>query len=128
MALCCLFGLLGTVCVGKADEKALVQSGKAIFYGKGRCGICHTIGVAHGGKCPNLDYAGSRLTRNFIYEAMTNPSAYIKLDFDLNEPDFYPARMPQVNRSPIGLSENEIQDVIAFIGSQRVVGAGLPRP
>lgn len=105
--------------MGNAGEKDWVASGKDIFYGKGRCGICHTIGVAHGGKCPSLDYAGSRLTRDFIYESMTNPSAYVKLDFDLDEPDFYPARMPQVNRAPIGLSEVEMQGVIAFIGSQR---------
>jgi hypothetical protein len=50
---------------------------------------------------------------------MMNPSAYIKLDFNLVEPDFYPARMPQVNRPPIGLAEGEIQSVITFVESQR---------
>ncbi len=48
-----------------------------------------------------------------------NPSAYIKLDFDLVEPDFYPARMPHVNRPPVGLSEAEIQSVIGFVLEQR---------
>jgi hypothetical protein len=111
-----------------AGERDSVQFGREIFYGKGRCGICHTIGVEHGGKCPNLDGAGTRLTRNFIYEAMINPSAYVKLDFDtdsgVEEPNFYSARMPQVTRPPIGLAEKEIQNVIAFIGSQR--GTSLP--
>jgi len=126
------FFLFGIICFGflgcsqdkkegqilNADEK-LAQLGKEIFYGQGRCGICHTIGVERGGKCPNLDGAGSRLTREFIYESMIKPAAYVKLDFDADEPKFYPAKMPVVNRSPINLSEDQMQSVIMFIGSHR---------
>ena len=101
-------------------EGGVVQlAGKEVFYGKGRCGICHTMDVGHSGKCPNLNGAGSRLTRDFIYESMTKPSAYVKLDFDAAEPSFYPARMPAVNQAPIGLTEGEMQNVIAFIESYR---------
>jgi len=104
---------------GKEDSmQDSVQLGKEVFYGKGRCGICHTIGSTRGGKCPSLDYAGSRLTRDFMYESMINPSAYVKLDFDKDVPVFYPARMPQVGRPPIGLSESQMQNVIAFIGNR----------
>lgn len=115
-----LSGLFEQKVALKSEQRDSVQLGKEIFYGKGRCGICHTIGVAHGGKCPNLDGAGGRLTREFIYEAMVQPSAYVKLDFDSHAgaPGFYSATMPEVMRPPIGLVEEEIQGVIAFVGSQ----------
>ena len=75
-------------------------AGAATFYGKGRCGICHTIGVARDGKCPNLDHAGDRLTREFIAESLLYPKAYIRLDFDPPQPKSYSAHMPQVNKPP----------------------------
>ncbi|MEK7747907.1 MAG: cytochrome c [Nitrospirota bacterium] len=94
-------------------------AGAEIFYGKGRCGICHTIGIVRGGKCPSLDGAGSRLMKAFIYEAMTAPSAYIRLDFSLAEPKEYSAKMPAVNVVPIGLTEEEMEQVILFIQEQK---------
>jgi mono/diheme cytochrome c family protein len=107
------------------QERDIVQLGKEIFYGQGRCGICHTLGVLHVGKCPSLYGAGSRLTPEFIYESMTDPSAYVKLDFDQAEPKFYHAQMPSVNLAPIGLTEKDMQNVIAFIGTQKVVEGGV---
>jgi hypothetical protein len=94
-------------------------AGAATFYGKGRCGICHTIGVARDGKCPNLGNAGDRLTKEFIAESLLHPQAYIRLDFDPPKPKAYPARMPQVNKSPIGLTHAEMEGVIAFVQGQR---------
>jgi hypothetical protein len=92
--------------------------GSEIFYGKGRCGLCHTVGLERAGKCPSLQGAGSRLTADFIYEAMTAPSEYVRLDFSLVEPKEYPARMPAVNRLPIGLTEKEMQEVMMFVQGQ----------
>jgi hypothetical protein len=97
----------------------LVADGRTLFYGKGRCGLCHTIGVERGGKCPNLDGAGERLTREFIVEAMINPSAYVRLDYDPPRPKPYPARMPVMNRSPVSLTEQEIQSVVLFVQGVR---------
>ena len=96
-----------------------VASGRDIFFGKGRCGLCHTIGVERGGKCPSLDYAGDRLTVEYIRESVMQPQAYIRLDFDPPQPRNYPARMPQINQPPIGLTKKEIQSVIGFVQSQR---------
>lgn len=59
-----------------------------------------------------------RLTREYLYETLTQPDAYIKLDFDSVEPKKYPARMPTVDKPPIGLTEPELLAVIAFLQSR----------
>lgn len=47
---------------------------------------------------------------------MTQPQAYIYLDYRHEGlPKEYPARMPYINKNPIGLSKNEILSVIAFL-------------
>lgn len=94
----------------------IVQIGQEIFYSKGQCALCHSIGAGHG-RCPNLAGVGGRLTREFIYETLTKPDAYVKLDFDSAEPVKYSAQMPIINKPPIGLSEEEMLTVIAFVQS-----------
>lgn len=101
-----------------SNEKDLVNVGQKIFFGKGQCALCHTIGGEGRGKCPGLEGAGARLTREFIYETLTKPEAYVKLDFDSTEPKRYPARMPTINQPPIGLTEPELLAVLSFVQSQ----------
>lgn len=96
----------------------LVGAGQKIFFGKGQCALCHTLEGEGRGKCPDLQNAGARLTREFIYEAMTKPEAYIRLDFDPAEPKRFPSRMPAIDKPPIGLTEDEILTVLAFVQSQ----------
>lgn len=105
------FGAVGS-------DRDPVEVGRKIFFGKGRCALCHTLGGEGRGKCPDLEGAGARLTREFIYEALTRPDAYVKLDFDSAEPRLFPARMPTINKPPIGLTEDELLTVIFFIQSQ----------
>ncbi|MEK7286924.1 MAG: cytochrome ubiquinol oxidase subunit I [Nitrospirota bacterium] len=97
--------------------KDLADVGNKIFFGKGQCALCHTIG-GHGGRCPNLAGAGARLTRQFIYETLTQPKSYVKLDFDLPDPKPFAAEMPTINKDPIGLNPQELLTVISFIQSQ----------
>ena len=99
------------------SDKDLAGIGNKIFFGKGQCALCHTIG-SEGGRCPNLAGAGARLTREFIYETLTKPQAYVKLDFNLPHPDYYPAKMPTIDKQPIGLNPQELLTVISFIQSQ----------
>ncbi len=100
-------------------QQDLVQIGRKIFFGKGQCAICHSIGPTTAApRAPELSEVGGRLTKEFMYESLTQPAAYIKKDFDPPEPKDYPAQMPVVNQLPIGLSENEILAVIAFLQSQ----------
>lgn len=94
----------------------MVQIGQEIFYSKGQCALCHSIGAGHG-RCPNLAGVGGRLTREFIYETLTKPEAYVKLDYDPSSPVEYSAQMPVINKPPIGLSDEEMLTVIAFVQS-----------
>jgi hypothetical protein len=87
-----------------------------MFFGKGQCALCHTLG-SEGGRCPTLQNAGARLTREFIFETLTKPEAYVKLDFEQVEPKKYPAQMPVINRPPIDLTDQELLTVIAFVQS-----------
>jgi len=96
-----------------ADMAAI---GQKIFFSKGQCALCHSIGPSESARCPDLKGIGAKLTREFIYESLTQPQAYIYLDYrHEGPPKQYPARMPHINKNPIGLSNNEILSVIAFL-------------
>jgi mono/diheme cytochrome c family protein len=96
-----------------ADMAAI---GQKIFFSKGQCALCHSIGPSEAARCPDLKGIGAKLTREFLYESLTQPQAYIYLDFrHEGPPKEYPARMPHINKNPIGLSNNEILSVIAFL-------------
>jgi len=99
------------------DKKDLAGIGQKIFFGKGQCALCHTIGTSEG-RCPDLKGIGSKLTRQFIYESLTQPQAYVYMDYQhVGRAKFFPAKMPYINKKPIGLSNNEILAVIAFLQS-----------
>src|SRR5438105_11104648 len=97
------------------EKKDLAGIGQKIFFGKGQCALCHTIGSSEG-RCPDLKGVGSKLTREFIYESLTQPQAYVYKDYEhVGQAKFFPAKMPYINKKPIGLSNNEILAVIAFL-------------
>jgi len=97
-----------------ANDMAVI--GQKIFFSKGQCALCHSIGPSESARCPDLKGIGAKLSREFIYESLTQPQAYIYLDYrHEGPPKDYPARMPHINRNPIGLSNNEILSVIAFL-------------
>jgi mono/diheme cytochrome c family protein len=90
--------------------------GQKIFFSKGQCALCHSIGPSESARCPDLKGIGAKLTREFIYESLTQPQAYIYLDFRHEGlPKEYPAKMPVINKNPIALTNNEILAVIAFL-------------
>ncbi|HQY56625.1 MAG: cytochrome c [Nitrospira sp.] len=90
--------------------------GQKIFFSKGQCALCHSIGPSESARCPDLKGIGAKLSREFIFESLTEPQAYLYLDYRHEGiPKEYPARMPYINRNPIGLSKNEILSVIAFL-------------
>ncbi|MDR4488096.1 MAG: hypothetical protein R3B83_11325, partial [Nitrospirales bacterium] len=74
------------------------------------------IGPSESARCPDLNGVGAKLAPDFIYESLTQPQAYIYLDFRHEGlPKEYPARMPYINKDPIGLTNQEIYSVIAFL-------------
>lgn len=96
-----------------ADMAAI---GQKIFFSKGQCALCHSIGPSESARCPDLKGIGAKLSREFIFESLTQPQAYIYLDYRHEGiPKEYPARMPYINKDPIGLSKNEILSIIAFL-------------
>lgn len=98
----------------KAD---LVNVGRKIFFGKGQCALCHTIGPSHGARAPNLEGVGAKLSRAFIYESTTQPSKYIYMDYTASPPKPFPAHMPIINKPPVDLDGAELLAVIAFVQS-----------
>ena len=95
----------------------LVFLGQKIFFGKGKCVLCHSIGPSETARCPDLEGIGAKLSREFIYESLTQPSAFIYQQYEFSPPKRFGAQMPQINKPPIGLSENELLAVIAFVQS-----------
>jgi mono/diheme cytochrome c family protein len=96
----------------------LVEMGQKIFFSKGQCALCHSIGPSEAARCPDLKGIGAKLTKEFLYESLTQPEAFTYLDYrHEGPPKQYPARMPHINRPPVGLSEPELLAVIAFVQS-----------
>ncbi|UCH91703.1 MAG: cytochrome c [Nitrospirota bacterium] len=94
----------------------LAAIGQKIFFSKGQCALCHSIGPSESSRCPDLNGIGAKLAPEFIYESLTQPQAYIYLDFrHATKPEEYPARMPHIDKDPIGLTKPEIFSVIAFL-------------
>jgi mono/diheme cytochrome c family protein len=108
--------------VKSPDDLAAI--GQKIFFSKGQCALCHSIGPSESARCPDLNGIGAKLAPEFIYESLTQPQAYIYLDFrHATQPEQYPARMPHINKDPIGLTKPEIYSVIAFL--QKMSGADI---
>jgi mono/diheme cytochrome c family protein len=96
----------------------IVDIGQKIFFGKGQCALCHALGGGTSGRCPNLggdNPVGIKLTREFEYETYTNPEAYVYMDYTSSPPKPFAARMPQINKPPIGLTEPEMLTVFSFL-------------
>lgn len=94
----------------------LATIGQKVFFSKGQCALCHTIGPSESARCPDLKGIGAKLSREFLFESLTQPQAYIYQDYRVEGmAKEYPATMPYINKNPIGLSRNEILAVIAFL-------------
>jgi mono/diheme cytochrome c family protein len=99
-------------------QAELVETGKEIMNGKGLCFTCHTLGKKEGPyRFPDMDGVGSRAAtrrpgltaQEYLAQSIYEPSAYIV-------PGFAPG-MPVINKPPIGLTDQEIVAVIAYLES-----------
>lgn len=98
-----------------SDE--LVKAGKEIAEGKGLCSTCHTVGKSGALRFPDLDGIGARAASrrpghsdvDYLAESIYDPNIFIV-------PGFNPG-MPVINKPPIGLSDQEILAVIAYLQS-----------
>jgi cytochrome c5 len=95
----------------------MAKVGREIMEGKGLCLTCHTIGKSGALRFPDLAGVDARAkTREpglsdveYFAQAMYEPNAFIV-------PGFNPG-MPTINKPPIGLSDQEILCVIAYLQS-----------
>jgi len=95
----------------------MAKVGREIMEGKGLCLTCHTIGKSGALRFPDLAGVDVRAkTRepgltdvDYFAQAMYEPNAFIV-------PGFNPG-MPTINKPPIGLSDQEILCVIAYLQS-----------
>jgi mono/diheme cytochrome c family protein len=94
----------------------MAKVGREIMEGKGLCFTCHTIGKKEGPyRFPDLDGVDARAkTRrpgysdlDYLAESIYDPAAFIV-------PGFNPG-MPVINKPPIGLTDQEILCVIAYL-------------
>ena len=95
----------------------MVTVGREIMQGKGLCSTCHTIGKTGALRFPDLDGVAARAkTRvpglsdvDYLAQSMYEPDAFIV-------PGFNPG-MQVINKPPIGLTDQEILCVIAYLQS-----------
>jgi mono/diheme cytochrome c family protein len=95
----------------------MVGVGREIMQGKGLCSTCHTIGKSGALRFPDLDGIGSRAATRipglsdveYLAQSMYDPNTFIV-------PGFNPG-MPAINQPPIGLTDQEILCVIAYLQS-----------
>ena len=94
----------------------LAAAGKDVFFGKGTCALCHTIG-GKGERCPDLAGVGSRASTRvdglagpeYLAQSLYQPNSYVV--------DGYQPTMPAINRPPIGITDREIVAIVAFLQS-----------
>jgi hypothetical protein len=93
----------------------MVTVGRQLMEGKGLCTTCHTIGRTGALRFPDLEGIGARAKSrvpglsdiDYLAQSMYEPDAFIV-------PGFNPG-MPVINKPPIGLTDQEILCVIAYL-------------
>ncbi len=111
------------------------EAGEQIFFGKGKCWTCHSIGDRGSAiRCPNLGVMGENFKVpigerameraklraeatgkhwdpvDYLFECISEPPAFVVPG--------YKAEMPYTYKAPIGLVPDEIKAVISFLASQ----------
>ena len=95
----------------------MVKVGREVMDGKGLCFTCHTIGKTGALRFPDLEGVDVRAQSRvpglsdveYFAQSIYEPSAFIV-------PGFNPG-MPVINKPPIGLTDQEILCVIAYLQS-----------
>jgi hypothetical protein len=95
----------------------MVEVGREIAEGKGLCRTCHTMGQTGALRFPDLAGVAGRAAErvpglsdvDYFAQSMYEPDTFVV-------PGFNPG-MPPINRPPIGLTDQEILCVIAYLQS-----------
>jgi len=95
----------------------LIAIGDKLAHGKGLCLTCHTIGQSGALRYPDLSGIGSRAGQRieglsdveYLAQSLYEPDSYVVAGFNPG--------MPMINKSPIGLTDDEILAVMAWLQS-----------
>ena len=106
-----------TVISANLSTAEMATVGRQIMENKGLCLTCHTIGRSGALRFPDLEGIGTRAKERvpgqsdveYLAQSMYEPDSFIV-------PGFNPG-MPPINRPPIGLNDQEILCVIAYLQS-----------
>ena len=100
------------------SQDEMRRVGRELMDGKGLCFTCHTLGKKAGPlRFPDLEGVGARAAHRveglsdveYLAQSLYEPNKFIV-------PGFNPG-MPQISKPPIGLSDDEILAVIAYLQS-----------
>jgi len=114
--------------LGALTMDSFIALGESLFSGKGTCTLCHNAM----GRAPDilvmnmLDTAEERLaderykgeakdSAHYLRESMLDPSAYVVATFGKKGSNDSESPMPTINKAPIGLTDIEIDAIIAFL-------------
>lgn len=91
--------------------------GRELMEGKGLCFTCHTVGKKGSLRFPDLEGIGARAGQRipglsdveYLAQSLYQPDLFVVEGFNPG--------MPPVNKPPIGLTDDEIRAVIAYLQS-----------
>jgi cytochrome c2 len=110
--------LLGESNVRTTVEEVSPEAGRNIFWGKGKCSTCHSVGSEGSAiRGPNLAGIGARAGEEMkehtatqhLVQALVEPGAYVVAG--------YKNEMPVIVRPPIALNEKEVRSLVAYLQS-----------
>ena len=95
------------------------QRGRWVFFGKGRCIVCHKVeAIGDGQRGPDLTEIGivaatrrpGQSAAEYLLESIVKPEAFLVPE--------YGEHMPKVNREGIFLEPDEIRSLVVYLSSQ----------
>ena len=100
----------------KLSGDELAALGEKIFYAKGTCAVCHSVG-SEGMRAPDLAGVGMRAGEKregvsavaYLFESLIDPGVFIVEGFG--------NIMPAANKPPIGLNPSELMATVAYLQS-----------
>lgn len=125
---------------GAMTKDQFVAMGDKIFHNKGTCLLCHT---PVGGRAPVLDGVGTKAAERlkdprykgkakngeeYLRESMVDTSAYVVAGFGKPGSNDTVSPMPNVNKGSIGLSDVEVNSVIAYLQKSSGTDVTVPLP
>ncbi len=113
--------------LGAMTPERFITLGEKLFNGKGTCALCHN---AVGGRAPPLDrvatlaserladsryQGGANDVQGYLVESLVDPSAYVVAGFGKAGSGDTESPMPNAAAGSIGLSEVEVNAVVAYL-------------